>query len=154
MKGFAHKVKFCSTCYIFRPPRATHCYDCNMCVERFDHHCPWIGNCVGKRNYKYFYFFVLSLALMLLFDLIQIILLFTHITPKKEVASLAVGILLAIVVVLAILFVFTLLIFHTFLSITNTTTNEFCKSTWNSLAGNSDRKYQLANLGISVGKMY
>ncbi|KAL6497708.1 hypothetical protein OROHE_027033 [Orobanche hederae] len=43
-------VKHCDKCTVNKPPRAHHCRVCRRC----DHHCSWINNCVGHRNYKTF----------------------------------------------------------------------------------------------------
>jgi hypothetical protein len=37
----------CPECETIRTPRSRHCNICKRCVDRFDHHCPWINNCVG-----------------------------------------------------------------------------------------------------------
>uniref|UniRef100_A0A3Q2ZNF0 Palmitoyltransferase n=1 Tax=Kryptolebias marmoratus TaxID=37003 RepID=A0A3Q2ZNF0_KRYMA len=49
-----------------QPMRAKHCQSCKHCVRRFDHHCPWIGNCVGERNHRWFVVYLLVQLLVLL----------------------------------------------------------------------------------------
>ena len=73
--------KYCYTCGIMRPIKSTHCHVCNNCVERLDHHCPWIGNCTGKRNYIYFFVF---LSLLNLLQILIIIICFIHIIKIKN----------------------------------------------------------------------
>jgi len=56
--GAGYWSQLCPTCKIVRPLRAKHCSSCNRCVEQFDHHCPWISNCVGKNNKWDFFVFI------------------------------------------------------------------------------------------------
>jgi palmitoyltransferase ZDHHC9/14/18 len=56
-------VKWNDTTNFFQPPRAHHCSINNDCVEKFDHHCPWVGTTIGRRNYRHFLLFVFGTTL-------------------------------------------------------------------------------------------
>uniref|UniRef100_A0A8C9U7G3 Palmitoyltransferase n=1 Tax=Scleropages formosus TaxID=113540 RepID=A0A8C9U7G3_SCLFO len=59
-------IRFCDRCHLVKPDRCHHCSVCNKCILKMDHHCPWVNNCVGFSNYK---FFLLFLAYSLLYCL-------------------------------------------------------------------------------------
>lgn len=50
----------CTLCnfYIKKSHYSHHCMDCDICIENYDHHCPWTGHCIGKNNLYSFYIFV------------------------------------------------------------------------------------------------
>jgi palmitoyltransferase ZDHHC9/14/18 len=57
----------CSRCELSRPVGASHCYDCEVCITDLDHHCPWTGKCIGKKNLYFFYSFLTCLTLHIIF---------------------------------------------------------------------------------------
>ena len=60
-----HPHQRCRTCHLPKPARSKHCSICKTCIERQDHHCIWINNCVGLHNYHYFIALLISISCLL-----------------------------------------------------------------------------------------
>ena len=57
--------KFCPECkfYYDVDKKVNHCFDCGICIEGYDHHCPWVSKCIGKKNLYSFYCFMTGILL-------------------------------------------------------------------------------------------
>ncbi|KAG7313572.1 hypothetical protein JYU34_000723 [Plutella xylostella] len=55
-------ASICKKCIQPKPPRTHHCSVCDRCVLVMDHHCPWLNNCVGYYNARYFYLYMVYMA--------------------------------------------------------------------------------------------
>ncbi|KMZ90093.1 hypothetical protein PVMG_01460 [Plasmodium vivax Mauritania I] len=141
INGNFYKLKYCYTCNIYRGIRTVHCSICDNCVEKFDHHCPWVGNCIGTRNYKYFVYFVFNLYILICITLGASIYKLTicinslsdqgYNTEKIFIHIWRMAtdsIILIIYTILTLWFVIGLLCYHIYTIVTNQTTYEQIKT--------------------------
>ncbi|CAK86008.1 unnamed protein product (macronuclear) [Paramecium tetraurelia] len=101
--------RFCMQCLNEQPMRAKHCQYCKKCVPLFDHHCPWIGICIGEKNK----------LLFLIYLLVQIAQLIVGI--RISVQNIGLLVVMGVIVLLLI----SLLGFHAYYVAKNITTWEY-----------------------------
>ena len=67
-----NKYQICRKCNILidKSLKIIHCDICNICCEFYDHHCPWIGKCIGQNNILSFKIFIFSNSIYILYNLI------------------------------------------------------------------------------------
>ena len=150
--GHIVKYNYCYSCYLFRPPRTSHCAVCDNCVERFDHHCLWLGTCIGKKNYKYFYALLGSLNLNAIFQIIfcaYVISLEVKNIKNKENKGysfiIVIGTIILYNLLFEIIFIGKLFVLHTYLVFKGLTFYEYSKEKMKSYPGglNPYDKYKL-----------
>mmetsp|Transcript_26006 Transcript_26006/g.65358 ORF Transcript_26006/g.65358 Transcript_26006/m.65358 type:complete len:368 (+) Transcript_26006:123-1226(+) len=145
VRGRPVPSRYCVTCHLHRPPRCTHCRQCNVCVLGLDHHCDVVGTCLGRRNYAHFVAFTWWTCGNLLYCVLAcaaVVALSVHAAmahgddflhavyrgvvapyPRNTIPAFVIG----SIAVLTAPAVFGLSAYHTYLVAVNMTTNEHLK---------------------------
>jgi hypothetical protein len=72
---------------VYKPDRAHFCKMLGRCVLKMDHFCPWLNNCIGFYNHKYFYLFIFYMAVLTVFMLVAMTPVFVHDVSSMEVRT-------------------------------------------------------------------
>lgn len=70
LKELSRYANFCRRCQILRDETTYHCDICDVCIQGYDHHCPWTGKCIGVGNVKAFYTFITTTLIYFVFCMI------------------------------------------------------------------------------------
>lgn len=73
------KHLMCRRCLCLKSRSQRHCATCGVCVDEYDHHCPWMSKCVGRRNYWYFKGFLMMFCV----NVVYVILVMSNMKTVK-----------------------------------------------------------------------
>ena len=84
-KGYTH-TGYCKRCNIYFLPENNvyHCFDCDICVKKIDHHCSFLRKCITKKNYVIFVLMLVFFVLIYIHLLINTVLFCIDFYKKKK----------------------------------------------------------------------
>jgi hypothetical protein len=110
---------FCEQCRVEQNLKVKHCRVCQQCILGWDHHCVWVGTCIGIENHRYFLLYLGSqtLCTILALDLL--------ITAKFDLAdSFPIWIILILFLVFSLIIIGGLFVWHSVCALSGCTTRE------------------------------
>jgi hypothetical protein len=129
--GEKFTLKYCYTCHLIRDIRTFHCSICDICIEKHDHHCNYLSNCVGVYNYRKFFCFIIIACIHVTIMLITCFLFIINFVGKDMKNYEWTTIIIAITLMFALFFeIFTvwMIVQHIQTIAQNRTTREFIKN--------------------------
>lgn len=115
---------WCERCKVEQDPSTKHCVYCDRCIRGWDHHCLWIGVCVGVENAR---FFLAYLGTQTLCTILALDLLLMSKADLADPRRFAAWIVATLFLLLSAVLIGGLFAWHSFCALTGCTTRDIIK---------------------------